>query len=125
MPPRFTLRYATARVSGKARSRWNALRHGVLAQATPVAEGDARENVLQFQCLVAQLRQRSKIWFILKHPGAIQGPLKDAVSALLVAGLDRNDLSMFRVALSDRRSAARCQRSGRKRLAKRDGMPTS
>jgi hypothetical protein len=29
----------------------------VLAQVTPIAEGDARENVLQFQHLVAQLRR--------------------------------------------------------------------
>ncbi|MBI3768765.1 MAG: hypothetical protein HY271_09780 [Deltaproteobacteria bacterium] len=44
-------------IEGKARSRWNAVRHGILARATPIAEGGARENVLEFQYLLAQLRR--------------------------------------------------------------------
>jgi hypothetical protein len=44
-------------IEGKARSRWNAVRHGILARATPIAEGDARANVMEFQYLLAQLRR--------------------------------------------------------------------
>jgi hypothetical protein len=42
--------------TGRARSRWNALRHGILAQVTPISEGDGREDVLRFQHFLTQLR---------------------------------------------------------------------
>lgn len=43
--------------TGKSRSRWNSTRHGILARVTPIAEGGAREKVLEFQHLLGQLRR--------------------------------------------------------------------
>lgn len=44
-------------MAGKARSRWNAVRHGILARCTPIRDGDGRENVAEFQHLFTQLRR--------------------------------------------------------------------